>query len=348
MYATGEMVVDPFSGSATTLTVAKKLGRQFFGFELSQEYFERGSQRIASAIVGDFLEGSEEPRASAPSTFQHLKNRSFRQPTLFEQELGAEAKGLIEAFAAAHRGFSADRLVADPLLNQDFQDRCDQLSVPGNPSDRNRFLFRLRKAGRLASVGIETTERTEFDWEQIDPFLHASEIAWRQLSQLYSATLEDIFCDIRLAEEFDRIAARFAPAGRRSSTGGRPSSCEGDRRATGNPPDCSSAVHALVDQADMRVEAISVDRIPKSSGVFVVRMGDSRSDYLYVGETLHLRDRLDQIFSSEGLQSWYECGRRELSLQFLEASLDVPLAHQLAVLHHVRGSLWNSPDSSAA
>jgi DNA modification methylase len=32
-----DVVIDPFSGSATTLTVAKKLKRQFFGFELSQE-----------------------------------------------------------------------------------------------------------------------------------------------------------------------------------------------------------------------------------------------------------------------------------------------------------------------
>ncbi|MCA9133390.1 MAG: site-specific DNA-methyltransferase [Planctomycetales bacterium] len=64
----GEIVLDPFSGSSTTLTVAKKLGRQFFGFELSQEYAKLGTARLAAAAVGDRLEGAEEPKVSAPGT----------------------------------------------------------------------------------------------------------------------------------------------------------------------------------------------------------------------------------------------------------------------------------------
>jgi DNA modification methylase len=63
-----EIVLDPFSGSSTTLTVAKKLGRRFLGFELSEEYVKLGSARIASAEVGDRLEGAEEPKVSAPAT----------------------------------------------------------------------------------------------------------------------------------------------------------------------------------------------------------------------------------------------------------------------------------------
>jgi site-specific DNA-methyltransferase (adenine-specific) len=63
-----EIVLDPFSGSATTLTVAKKLGRQFLGFELSQEYAKLGRQRLADAAAGDRLEGADEPKVSAPAT----------------------------------------------------------------------------------------------------------------------------------------------------------------------------------------------------------------------------------------------------------------------------------------
>jgi site-specific DNA-methyltransferase (adenine-specific) len=63
-----EIVVDPFSGSSTTLVVAKKLDRRFFGFELSQDYVERGSTRLAGVSVGEKLEGAEEPKVSAPST----------------------------------------------------------------------------------------------------------------------------------------------------------------------------------------------------------------------------------------------------------------------------------------
>ena len=64
----GDVVLDPFSGSATTLTVAKKLGRRFIGFELSEEYAKLGRKRLAAADVGDRLEGAEEPKVSAPAT----------------------------------------------------------------------------------------------------------------------------------------------------------------------------------------------------------------------------------------------------------------------------------------
>src|SRR5690606_1379763 len=41
-----DLVLDPFSGSATTLVVAKKLNRRFLGFDLSSEYVQRGRQRL--------------------------------------------------------------------------------------------------------------------------------------------------------------------------------------------------------------------------------------------------------------------------------------------------------------
>ena len=57
----GDIVVDPFSGSSTTLAVAKKLGREFFGFELSEEYVRLGMQRLAGINQGDQLDGGDEP-----------------------------------------------------------------------------------------------------------------------------------------------------------------------------------------------------------------------------------------------------------------------------------------------
>ncbi len=63
-----EVVLDPFAGSATTLVVAKKLGRQFLGFELSPEYVERGRQRLTQVREGDRLQGAPEPLVSAPAT----------------------------------------------------------------------------------------------------------------------------------------------------------------------------------------------------------------------------------------------------------------------------------------
>ncbi|MCR9234274.1 MAG: site-specific DNA-methyltransferase [bacterium] len=63
-----EVVLDPFTGSGTTLAVAKKLNRQYLGFELSAEYGARAQQRLADIEVGQPLDGQENPLTSAPST----------------------------------------------------------------------------------------------------------------------------------------------------------------------------------------------------------------------------------------------------------------------------------------
>ncbi|HJS07247.1 MAG TPA: site-specific DNA-methyltransferase [Pirellulales bacterium] len=64
----GELVLDPFGGSGTTLAVAKKLGRCYLGYELSAEYAARIEKRLASIKPGDPLDGAPEPSVSAPST----------------------------------------------------------------------------------------------------------------------------------------------------------------------------------------------------------------------------------------------------------------------------------------
>src|SRR5262249_14810554 len=64
----GDVVLDPFAGSGTTLAVAKKLGRKWIGFELSEEYASQVQTRLESVAEGQPLEGAEEPRVSAPST----------------------------------------------------------------------------------------------------------------------------------------------------------------------------------------------------------------------------------------------------------------------------------------
>ena len=63
-----EIVLDPFSGSSTTVAVAKKLGRRFLSFELSAEYQKLGSERLENIRVGDRLNGAAEPKVSAPAT----------------------------------------------------------------------------------------------------------------------------------------------------------------------------------------------------------------------------------------------------------------------------------------
>jgi site-specific DNA-methyltransferase (adenine-specific) len=64
----GEVVLDPFAGSGTTLVAAKKLGRKWIGFELSPQYAAKTQARLDAASEGQLLEGPEEPKVSAPAT----------------------------------------------------------------------------------------------------------------------------------------------------------------------------------------------------------------------------------------------------------------------------------------
>ena len=55
----GDLVLDPMAGSGTTLTVAKKLGRRYLGFELSPEYAAQSRARIDGVSEGDEIPGGE-------------------------------------------------------------------------------------------------------------------------------------------------------------------------------------------------------------------------------------------------------------------------------------------------
>ncbi|MFO0810018.1 MAG: site-specific DNA-methyltransferase [Gemmataceae bacterium] len=64
----GDLILDPFGGSGTTLVTAKKLGRQWIGFELSENYAAQAQARLDATTVGQPLEGAEDPKTSAPPT----------------------------------------------------------------------------------------------------------------------------------------------------------------------------------------------------------------------------------------------------------------------------------------
>jgi site-specific DNA-methyltransferase (adenine-specific) len=213
----GDLVLDPFSGSATTLAVAKKLGRSYVGFDLSEEYVRRGRARLESVCVGDSLDGSAEPTLSAPATPGRSGKRAAAVATdsaehtasLTSEQLRLFQGGLVEAFRATYDGYSLDRLVADRDMNARFAEACRSRGLPGEARSWNRALFGLRKTGALAD--IPTLHRTEMSWEDCDPFLFASEIAWGQLVDQGCDGLDTILCDPLLAAAFDDIAGKWAP-----------------------------------------------------------------------------------------------------------------------------------------
>ena len=64
----GELVLEPFAGSGSTLIVAKKLHRNFIGFELSKNYAEKVQARLDAITPGDPLNGVPNPLHSVPTT----------------------------------------------------------------------------------------------------------------------------------------------------------------------------------------------------------------------------------------------------------------------------------------
>jgi site-specific DNA-methyltransferase (adenine-specific) len=79
----GEVVLDPFAGSGTTLAVAKKLYREFLGIELSPDYVQAIEARLDAIIEGDPPAGPADPKSSAPTTPTAPKRRRPRTPRLF-------------------------------------------------------------------------------------------------------------------------------------------------------------------------------------------------------------------------------------------------------------------------
>jgi site-specific DNA-methyltransferase (adenine-specific) len=55
----GDVVLDPFAGSGTTLKAAKELNRRFIGIEINPEYVAICKRRIAQDVLPLFSDNAE-------------------------------------------------------------------------------------------------------------------------------------------------------------------------------------------------------------------------------------------------------------------------------------------------
>ncbi len=331
----GAVVADPFSGSGTTVAVAKKLGRKYLGFDLSPRYVELGLKRLAAIREGDLLEGSPEPLMSAPRTESKSGRRgrtSIQSPPSpgIRHDLEEIGAAIRKAFQATYDGYSADRIVVDPVLNAAFIDACRSEGIPGTARDWNRLLFRLRKAGKLAD--FPTARRTSISWYGCDDYLFASEIAWQMMVDGNLArSLDEILCDPELASEFDAIAGRFAPGF--DSLGYRWAALKLRKQAklarVSQPLTPKRLGKAIP------IEELKHAKTPDCAGVYLVGIQHAEKvKSLYVGECVNLRSRLQKNFSRSLSKVWKEqAGHRklrgDLCVQYVTTSREVGmLAYQ--------------------
>ena len=199
-----DVVLDPFGGSGTTFSAAKKLGRRWLGFELSKDYVLRVAARLQQTAVGDPLDGAADPATSAPATAKPPRPRRRQTP----QEGAQIVRGIIEAYKKTHQGLSVDHLVADPERNAAFLEACKQIGVPGFPAQWNLGLMRIRKSGKLPHGDGRVPVRT---FAQMDGYSFAAEVAMHQLSVEFGETLDGLLCNPDLAARFDCLASAYSP-----------------------------------------------------------------------------------------------------------------------------------------
>ncbi len=91
-----DLILDPFLGSGTTATVAKKLGRNYFGIEKEKNYFKAAEQRIKATkpIEDDLLDTLKNNRSKPRIPFGSLVELGIIKPgtNIFDNKKKITAK----------------------------------------------------------------------------------------------------------------------------------------------------------------------------------------------------------------------------------------------------------------
>jgi hypothetical protein len=201
-------------------------------------------------------------------------------------------------FLSVCEGYSADRVVADPVLNAKFQEGCRAAGLRESATALNLQLLNARKSRWLS--GLPRSKKTSFPNE--DEYRFASEVAARFLENSRGLTVDQVVCDATTAAEFDAIAERIAPGYTPLQYRWAAMNLRKARRL--KPESISQVVPAV--SADLgQLTALQVDSIPVEQGIYIFY---STAATLYIGEAMNLRRRISKHLDhsdNKGLAHWF-------------------------------------------
>lgn len=255
-----------------------------------------------------------------------------------------DRKTVLKAFLAARDGWSADRVVVDPVLNNSFLTECHCLGLTLEPVELNQALFNLRKAGHLA--GLPRSKRTTFKDE--DEYRFAAEVAARFCERCHSLPLDRIMAEPTIVAEFDRVAKQITAG--YSELQYRWAALGLRKRRQLKPEQIGNLAPSIkVDQ--YLLDGVDLGQIPDQQGLYVLL---SRRDQqvLYIGESERLRRRLSKHLDHSDIKSFaryiWEKGVEELVVEIhllppnttskVRRALETELIHSRRAVFNIKGA----------
>ncbi len=115
-----DLILDPFLGSGTTATVAKKLGRNYFGIEKEKNYFRAAEQRLKTTkpIEDDLLDTLKNNRSKPRIPFGSLVELGIIKPgtNIFDNKKKITARIMVDGSIKHNQAEGSIHKVAATIL----------------------------------------------------------------------------------------------------------------------------------------------------------------------------------------------------------------------------------------
>ena len=115
-----DLILDPFLGSGTTATVAKKLGRNYFGIEKEKNYFDATKKRLENTdiIKDEYLDTLQNNRSKPRIPFGSLVEMGLIKPgtEIYDQKKKVNAKIMVDGSIKYQKSEGSIHKIAAKIL----------------------------------------------------------------------------------------------------------------------------------------------------------------------------------------------------------------------------------------